>query len=97
RSRAAAGQIRLDRLQILLGAHTDGQLVGLGDDDRDAVLEEAELLEALDRLERRRRKPVERFERCAAVGVEPDVLEADGAATITVIGQGVPGEVERAS
>src|SRR5439155_18077571 len=64
----------LHGVQIVLRVHADGRLGRLHDRDRDAVLEEAQLLEPLGLLELRRRQAMEGLERGAPVGVETDVL-----------------------
>ena len=51
RSAAAVGEQRLHRAEIILGVHAHRGLVGLDDADRDAVLEQPQLLELLGALE----------------------------------------------
>src|SRR5512134_2505490 len=85
RSGTAAGEQRLHRAEVVLGVHAHGGLVGLGHPDGDAVLEEAELLQALRALERGAWQRVVGVEHGTAIRVETHVLpvgHAPGAVAI---------------
>ncbi len=94
RHRARAVKIASTAYQVFFGVDPDRRLVGLHDDDRDAVLQEAELLQALRALQRGRRQGMEAVERRGPVRVEPDVLVAHGMDPVAVVGDRVFREVE---
>src|SRR4029453_19555617 len=64
----AAREDGLDRAQVVLGVHAHRGLLGLDDPDRDAALEQAQLLELLGALERRGGQRGEPLVHGAAVG-----------------------------
>ena len=81
--------------QVLFGVHADRRFVRLRNEDRDAVLEEAELFQAFRALQRRRGQAMERVEGDAPVCVESDVLVTDDAGVVAVIGNGEARKIER--
>src|SRR5688500_15899459 len=84
RASAWSGEAGLSGPEILLGVDADRRLGRLHHRDGHAVLEEAELLEALRPLERGGRQAVEEVQGRAPVGVEAHVLVAHGAAPVAV-------------
>ena len=60
----------LHSAQILLGIHSDRIVGSFGNVDRNSVLQEAQLLEALAVFQRRLRQRAETIERRLAIGVK---------------------------
>ena len=94
---AAGGEDRFCCAEVFFGVDADGVGGGWGDVDVDAVVEEAELLEAFDLFEPGGREGGEFLERGFAVGVHTEVLAIAGeACVVAVVGDGGAGEVESA-
>src|SRR6185295_6073477 len=89
RREAAAGEEHLHRAEVVFGIHAHGGLVGLGDADRDTVLEQPELLELLGALQRRAGQRVVGVEHRATIRVEPYVLPVgDATGAVAIEGNG---------
>ena len=92
---AAGGEDRFCCAEVFFGVDADGVRRGWGYVDIDAVVEEAELLEAFDLFEPGGREGGEFFEGGFAVGVDAEVFAiACEAGVIAIEGDGGTGEVE---
>jgi hypothetical protein len=95
RSNLSISQNLFDALQVFFGVYADGVAGGLAYVDGDAVFEQAQLLEALDLLERRGGEGGELLEHGFAVGVEAEVLAVAFETDLVAIKRdGGAGEVE---
>ena len=65
--------------------------------NRDSVLQEAQLFQALAALERRLRKRDEAVQRRLAISIEAEMLEIFRSGAVAVIGNGCAGEIESAA
>ena len=84
--------------EVFFCIDADGVAGGRGDVDVDAVVEQAELLEAFDLLDPGGRRGREFLQRGFAIGVDAEMLAIAGKAGIVAIeGDGGAGEVERAA
>ena len=89
----------LDQEEVGFGVDADGVVMGGLDDDVQAILEEAKLLEALGAFECAGGQGGEGVERGLAISVEADVLPVlrCGIGRVAVVGDGGAGEVEGAA